>query len=225
MKRIATGGPLNYLNEMFGCNSRSKTVQVMSLLNAHPTTDPTSLKRMIEEHSNSECKHCCIRSTGPVEKFALDLFQCQFKPDAKQWLKKNGRHTYQQCLHFQEALFCEAPIRGMKFEQRSRHEVEKSLSESDPGPEWRTRQSSPSEDFDLGVDYFLLMNGITILGVQVKPTSVMGREDVMNTNKDKHSQCPHPVLFHFYDTRGVFQGGEEICSAASKILHLPNDIG
>ena len=205
MKRLRTGGPLNLLNERSGCNARAKTVPVMALLEAHPTSDPERLRQTIEEHAFAHCAACGLRSTGPVERFALALFQAQFTPEAKGWLSSHGRHTFARCLDFQRELFCVAPIRGKEFELRSRGEVEALLR----GEGWASRRATPHEDGDLAVDYVVARFGTPVFGVQVKPHTVLTRADVMRDTRSKHARCPFPVLFHVYDETGAFSPARE----------------
>ena len=224
MKRIATGGCLNVLNERFNCNARSKTVSIMALLDAHPTDNPAALKKCIEEHSYNKCP-CGIRSGGPVEKFALPLFEAQFKEGAGQIMQGQTK-TYEECLAFHTALFCESPIRGKRFELKSRKVVSDGLGtllasiDTQAGAlpiTWKTRRSSPYEDGDLAIDYVILKNGTPHMGVQVKPCTVKGREDVLELNRTKHSKCMYPVAFHFYQSDGEFEDTSKLCEFCCSI--------
>lgn len=219
MKRLKTGGPLNALNEQSGCNARARTVPIMALLESHPTTSPNTLKRTIEEHSFYECA-CGIRSTGPVEKFALSLFEAQFQPTAKTWLRAHRRFTYDECLSFHEELFCKAPIRGRYFEYKSRTEVLAALQGRFPEHEWTTRRPTVHEDGDLGVDYVVERKGVPCIGVQVKPHTVLAREDVMHVNRQKHASCSYPVVFHVYDASRAFTDSSLVVDAVQKHLLL-----
>jgi len=203
MRRIATGGPLNWLNEKSRCNSRANSVPIMSLLEAHPTDDPEVLKRCIEDHAFIECE-CGIKSRGPIEKFALSLFEAQFTPLALDWKKKHGTFSYDECLKFQHALFCEAPIRGRLFEMKSRCIVECLLKERYPTV--KTRKATVHEDLDLGVDYIAYVPpAVNILvGVQVKPHSAMSMKNVLKMHTEKHKKCTFPVFFHVYHPNGAF---------------------
>ena len=203
MRRIATGGPLNWLNERSRCNSRANSVPIMSLLDAHPTHDPEVLKKCIEEHAFSECT-CGIKSKGPIEKFALSLFEAQFAPFAQEWKRKHGTFSYEDCLKFQHALFCEAPIRGRLFEMKSRLIVEGLLRDSFPSV--KTRKATVFEDADLGVDYvvFVPPSVDILMGVQVKPQSAMNIHNVLKMHTEKHKKCKFPVVFHVYQSNGAF---------------------
>lgn len=209
MRRLATGGPLNELNELCGCNSRARTVPVMALLDAHPTDDATELRRLIEEHARAECA-CGVASQGPVEKFALGLFEAQFSAAGTRWRERHRRYTYDECLRFHVALFCEAPIRGRRFELRSRAAVEAAADGA-----LRTRRATPNEDGGMGVDYVVVRDGRDALGVQVKPASVLHRPDVLSINRQKHSRCPYPVVFHVYDDDGTFRDTAAVVTRAT----------
>ena len=199
MKRLRTGGALNILNERYGCNSRSRTVPIMALLDAHPTDDPATLRCTIEAHTHGACA-CGVRSTGPVEKFALALFEAQFN---ESWREAgHRRYTFAECLEFQTELFCAAPIRGRLFEYRSRAAM-LALLEKEAGA-WTTRRPTPHEDGTLGMDYVARRDGVDAFGVQVKPHTVLQRVYVMEMNRKKHALCPVPVVFHVYDSEGAF---------------------
>lgn len=224
MRRIATGGPLNYLNERGGCNARSKTVPVMALLDAHPTDDPAQLRLLIESHSHQEddvrnpCP-CGVRSTGPVEKFALGLFEAQFRCVSQDgetpWVRAHRRYSFEECLAFHLALFCEAPIRGRKFELSSRKVVQDELLSRFPASKWTTRKATQREDCDLAVDYVIRKDGVEVAGVQVKPSSTLGRSDVVKQNAAKHARAPFPVHFHFYDDSEKFLDTEDLCASVA----------
>ena len=203
MKRIGTGGPLNVLNELCACNSRSKTVAIMALLDAHPTDDPIQLEELIRNHSQTSCE-CGVRSTGPLESFATLLFEAQNDPRALRWKTAHRRHTMQECLDFHRALFCEAPIRGRKFELRSRQALEQQLN-ADNKVVWTTRRATRYEDANLAVDYIVLYEKKEMFGVQVKPHTALYRADIMSINRAKHAKCSYPVVFHIYDDDGMFQ--------------------
>lgn len=223
MKRLPTGGPLNALNERFGCNSRARTVPVMALLDAHPTADAGVLRDTIERHAHSACA-CGIRSTGPVEKFALALYEAQFAPTAASWLAEHGRHRYEQCLRFHVALFCEAPIRGRKYEYASRELVERALAGDGAPSPWATRRATQTEDFDCAVDYVITHDGSSVLGVQVKPASAMYRRATVELNRTKQVQCDFPVRFHVYDDGGSFpaeQTREIVAAAIAAAAEVP----
>ena len=209
MQKIATGGPLNALNEHFKCNSRARTVAVMALLEKHPTDDPEVLRKTIEDHSFGSCD-CGVRSTGPVEKFALSLYEAQFQTGAEEWLKRHGRHDYARCLSFQVALFCEAPIRGRLFEYRSRNAVTAALREAYPSHEWSTRHATSDEDAGMAIDYFVLEGGNAVAGIQVKPQTAMTRHDTVQMNRQKMKKFDGYVAFHVYDSHGAFADTSDI---------------
>ena len=214
MRRIPTGGPLNWLNEKSRCNSRANSVPIMSLLESHPTDDSEVLKKCIEEHAYTECE-CGIKSKGPVEKFALSLFEAQFSQWATEWRKKNGTFSYDDCLKFQHALFCEAPIRGRLFEMKSRSIVERLLKERYPAV--KTRKATLSEDLDMGVDYMVYVPPLDdiLLGIQVKPHSAMQMMSVLRMHTEKHKKCQFPVLFHVYHSNGKFDDIDGLDTIAS----------
>jgi len=209
MRKLATGGPLNRLNELNRCNARANSVPIMSLLDAHPTDDPEVLKQCIEEHACIECE-CGIKSKGPVEKFALSLFDAQFTPASAPWRQKYGTFSYDDCFKFQRALFCEAPIRGRRFEMKSRGIVERLLRAK--YPTIKTRKASGFEDASLGIDYLVSVAPSldVLLGIQVKPHSAMMMGSVLNMHARKHEKCTFPVFFHVYRADASFDDIEGI---------------
>ena len=192
-KRLATGGPLNELNELCGCNSRKHTVSVMELLEHHPTHDPGVLRRCIEDHSFSDCA-CGVRSTGPVAKFALRLFEAQFCDAAAAWRAANRRYTYKECYDFHNTLFTVAPLRGRATEMTSRALLVAALGDD----RFTTRKATTREDFGCAVDYVVLHENRIVAGVQVKPDSAMERPDTLSLNRLKQKDFEAPVYFHVY---------------------------
>lgn len=196
--RLPTGGPLNGLNERAKVNSRARSVPVTDLVRRHSPHTPSQLRRLIEEHYRCRCD-CGIRSQGPVERFALNLYEAQFT-DAT-YLTQHAAAPYQRCFEFIHALFCVAPLRGVNMENASRAALVAALNRQTvvDGP-WETREASQVEDAECAVDFVLLCGGRSVVGVQVKPDSVLAREDVMALNRRKQSGFEHPVFFHIYST-------------------------
>ena len=217
MQRIATGGPLNRLNEMFKCNHPKLTVPVMALLDHHrDLCAPDDVRVAIERHAGAPACPCGLRSAGTVEMFAGRLFAAQFQPGAQAWLSQHGRHTYQQCLDFHMALFCEAPLRGRRFEELSREEMVRGLRAADPNGAWTSRRATKVEDAAMAVDYILVAEDGTQVGVQVKPESVMSRPDVIAMNQQKHRAFPGAVIWHVYGQDGAFRDTEGMVSDAAQ---------
>lgn len=204
MKRIATGGPLNILNEKFKCNAPRNTVPIMALVNEHQdVTSARGLEQLIAAHFHSQCP-CGIRSNGTVATFANALYKAQFKDEA--WMAKNGEHSEQQCYDFHYQLFCVGPVRGRQFETQSKLQLMAALYERAPEVRWVVRDATPREDADMAVDYVIgdAHAGSWQMGVQVKPVSVLSRGYVVEENKRKHTLFPGSVIWHVYGDDGRF---------------------
>ena len=183
---MKTGGPLNILNEMSQSNSVSNTVSIMKLINYHKPTNPLSIKKLIEEHSYYDCKCECV-SNGPLEKFALHLFESQF--NCKQWECKYII-SYSECYSFMFNLFCLAPLKGLKMENESK------LFFKNKG--FKITESTEYQDIKLGIDFFITKDEKTV-GIQVKPNSFFKRKNELQIQKKKHSLSKIPVFFDVYN--------------------------
>tara|TARA_Y100001954_G_scaffold178122_1_gene189392 strand:+ start:324 stop:1007 length:684 start_codon:yes stop_codon:yes gene_type:complete len=216
MRRLPTGGALNKLNERTGCNARRNTVPIMALIEAHPTVSPRAVEECIASHVGGTCP-CGIVSQGTVDDFSKRLFDAQESPAARDWRRLQGdvRFTLEECRNFMYCLFCEAPVRGRRFELASRELMEAALHKVDPVRKWRTRKASKEEDAGFAVDWVVMENQKVVAGVQVKPESAMGREDVIRMNREKHSMWGHFAVFHVYNDNGTFEDTDALARQIS----------
>ena len=193
--RLPTGGQLNLLNERARTNSRARSVPVADLVRKHQPHTPSQLRRLIETHHRVSCE-CGIRSQGPVEQFALNLYQVQFTDATYQ--REHDPLPFDACMTFMHALFCVAPLRGVNMEALSRTTLERECVLADSAHVWSTREATQEEDAGCAVDYILLRDQMPFVGVQVKPDSVLARTDVLALNLRKQKRFAHPVHFHTY---------------------------
>jgi len=197
-RRIATGGPLNFLNEAARTNSREKSVPVMALVAYHRPPHEEALESLIEQHCrlahSSQCP-CGVKSRGTVTDFGNNLYEAQQTCEAyKQQYPDQRAFTRQECYTFMRNLFCVAPLRGLRQEETSVSVLRKAI------PGIVVTLATRSEDFDYAVDYIVTHRGRD-LGVQVKPESFFNKEDCVVLTKEKHARFRHPVLFHTYSNR------------------------
>jgi hypothetical protein len=196
--RLPTGGPLNFLNERAKTNSRARSVPVTDLVRRHAPQTSSQLRQLIETHYRTTCE-CGIRSQGPVERFALNLYEAQFTDPV--YVAQHDAVPYGRCFEFMYALFCVAPLRGVNMEVTSRHALLAALRQCrELDDSWGTREATQHEDVGCAVDYVLLHRDCPVAGVQVKPDSVFARSDVMALNRRKQREFAHPVFFHSYST-------------------------
>lgn len=197
---LPTGGPLNYLNEEYGCNSRINSVPVMALVQAHHPKTAEDLKKMIEEHTYNNCK-CGIISNGPVEKFALNLFQGQLKCQKyKEAYPNQSVFSYQNCYNFMYTLFCIAPIQGYLQEEKSKHLMKSLFLKG--GKEVDIIDATEEEDFKYAVDYLVKWNN-NFVGIQVKPQSFFKKDGPLKINNEKHLKYKYPVKYHIYNNNNL----------------------
>lgn len=196
-RRIATGGPLNFLNENAGTNSRGKSVPVMALVSHHRPATEEELEGLIEQHSRDRCI-CRVRSHGSVADFGKNLYEAQLTCTAyKERFPLQRKYTLDECYEFMRNLFCVAPLRGLRQEEKSIAVIRDALSShKDMVITLATRR----EDFDFAVDY-IVQCGDRKLGVQVKPESFFDKTDCVEKTKIKHEHFGHPVHFHTYSNR------------------------
>ena len=193
-KRIATGGPLNALNELAGTNQRSRSVSVMALVSNHRPRTPEELASLIEEHSKEKCD-CGIISQGTVLKFGLNLFEAQF--NCASYISQFGPHrsifSEDECYQFMYNLFCVAPLRGIKQEERSKSLIRDKLSSC------MIVDASIDEDFLYGVDYVVKSWDESVAaGIQVKPESFFKKHEYVDIQRLKHETYHLPVMYHIY---------------------------
>ena len=215
--RLPTGGDLNRLNEKYKCNARRNTVPIMDLVKYHGPTSPEHLRRLIEQHHTTHCTLCGCRSAGTVEQFAGRLYNAQFnEPDAQR------RFSWDECYRFHYTLFCVAPLRGLAMERAVQHAVAAVLTNKNNADiipttlmndgvnqrhTWHIREATQHEDFNCAVDLVIERTDQTgqwhtVIGLQVKPESVLKRKQVMVQNRQKQETFGAPVLFVVYDSRG-----------------------
>jgi hypothetical protein len=207
---------LNVLNERAKTNSRARSVPVTDLVRRHTPHTPSQLRKLIETHYRTQCD-CGIRSKGPVERFALNLYEAQFTDAA--YTAEHAPVPYDQCFRFMHALFCVAPLRGVNMEVASRDALLAALGEASERPaSWTAREATQHEDADCAVDFVLLRDGEVVAGVQVKPDSVLARADVMALNRRKQRAFDHPVFFHVYSTERLAFCERETQKLAATIL-------
>ena len=203
--RLPTHGELNDLNEKYQCNSRRNTVPVMDLVRYHRPDNPEVLRQLIEKHHNSACSRCRCNSAGTVEQFASRLYLAQFKE------KLTRRYSWDECYRFHYTLFCIAPLRGRSMEHASRNMIAAALKNDSTTATCHVREATQTEDFECAVDLVIARSADptapALLGIQVKPQSVLHRTTIMEQNRQKHAAFAAPVIFHIYDRRGTFTPG------------------
>ena len=203
MKRLSTGGPLNHLCETMGVNRRDRSVPTSTLVSHHRPVDAEDMRSLIEQHYYGTCDKCTAVSKGPVEQFSLNLFNAQFKN--KTFQEQHRRYSYEECHSFIYTLFCVAPLRGRKMELQSRRSLLRSAQEvvgTESG--LHAKDATEEEDASFAVDWLLCASDGPVCGVQVKPSSVLGRRDVIAANEKKQSLYHLPVFMHVYDLDGEF---------------------
>jgi len=198
-RRIDTGGPLNFLNEAAKTNSREKSVPVMALVAYHRPSSEEELETLIEQHSKSHQCECNVRSRGTVADFGKNLYEAQSTCLAyKEKFPSQRIFSMEECYSFMRNLFCVAPLRGLRQEEKSVREIHDLLKAMDG--DMSIRLATRSEDFDYAVDYIVSMRGQE-LGIQVKPESFFNKKECVQNNKEKHARYHRPVLFHIYSNR------------------------
>jgi len=198
-RRIDTGGPLNFLNEAAKTNSRQKSVPVMALVAHHRPSSEEELETLIEEHFKSYRCECNVRSRGTVADFGRNLYEAQSTCLAyKERFPSQRIFSMEECYSFMRNLFCVAPLRGLRQEEKSVREIHDALKAMDG--DMNIRLATRSEDFDYAVDYIVSLRGRE-LGIQVKPESFFNKKESVQNNKEKHARYHRPVLFHIYSNR------------------------
>lgn len=226
-KRLPTGGELNWLNEKHRCNARRNTVPVMDLVKHHRPSSPENLRALIEAHYTAHaCAQCGCKSAGTVEQFASQLFEAQYN-EPEHNVKR--RYTWDECYAFHYTLFCVAPLRGIAMERAVHHAVETVFrnAHANTAPRvWCIREATQREDVDCAVDLVIERSDAdtdsahTVLGLQVKPDSVLKRKSVMAQNRRKHRTFGAPVLFVMYDQRGHWSPtAPEVVTEAERLWH------
>lgn len=223
-KRLPTGGELNWLNEKYKCNARCNTVPVMDLVKHHRPTSPETLRTLIEGHyTGSVCAECGCKSAGTVEQFASQLFEAQYN-EPTHAVKR--RYTWDECYVFHYTLFCVAPLRGIAMERAVHRAVDTLLRHAEPSA-LTIREATQREDVECAVDLVIERadgdsehSPRTILGLQVKPDSVLKRNSVMAQNRRKQKTFGAPVLFVVYDQRGQWlPTASDVVTEAERLWH------
>lgn len=221
-ERLPTGGELNWLNEKYKCNARRNTVPVMDLVRHHRPTSPENLRTLIEAHYTvNVCAQCGCKSAGTVEQFASQLFEAQYNEPEQ---RVNRRYTWDECYTFHYTLFCVAPLRGIAMERAVHGAVGTLLRHTRA---WCIREATQREDFDCAVDLVIERTDAdsdhrprAVLGLQVKPDSVLKRTSVMAQNRRKHKTFGAPVLFIVYDQRGQWSPtASDVVTEAERLWH------
>lgn len=198
--RLATGGPLNPLNESNRLNQRENSVFCMGLVKAHQPKNPKEMRTLIERHYTNVCT-CGIKSKGTVEQFALNLLNAQLQDDS--FRAKHGIFSYDRCYEFQFDLFCVGPLMGRSQEMKSRKICLHALSDKCV----KVREVSDHEECGCAIDYVLCHDSFgDLLGVQVKPATCP--PNVLRENTKKQRKAEFDTLFHCYDQDGTFDGDE-----------------
>ena len=233
--RLPTGGELNRLNEKYKCNARHNTVPVMDLVKYHSPSSPEQLRELIEHHHTNDCAHCGCKSAGTVEQFASRLYNAQFNEPLH---NVQRRYTWDECYLFHYTLFCVAPLRGVAMEKAVQNAVATALKNKQ-APNytnnngrrtnvWTIREATQREDFDCAVDLVMEWTDHnshlhTILGLQVKPQSVLKRKCVMEQNRHKQRTFGAPVLFVVYNNHGKWTPTtEQVVEEAERLRPLPS---
>jgi len=199
-QRIATGGPLNFLNEAARTNSRQQTVPVMALVAYHRPVHDNELENLIEQHCplHPPCP-CGIQSRGTVTDFGNNLYEAQQTCEAYQQQYPGQRiFSRQECYTFMRNLFCVAPLRGLRQEEKSVSVLEKAI------PGINVVLATRSEDFEYAVDYIVTYHEKQ-LAIQVKPESFFNKDKCIQISNEKHErfrQFRHvDVYYHVYSNR------------------------
>jgi hypothetical protein len=101
--------------------------------------------------------------------------------------------SMEECYSFMRNLFCVAPLRGLRQEEKSVREIHDALKAKD-GNNIYIRLATRSEDSDyaVGLNRFSAWTGT---GIQVKPESFFNKKECVQNNKEKHAKYHRPVLF------------------------------
>lgn len=166
-----------------------------------------------------------LQECRSVEQFATALYTAQFREPAQQ-VKR--RYTWDECYRFHYALFCVAPLWGLAMERMALREIREALVKLNTSPdnnnsnsathELAVREATEHEDVECAVDLVVertvvraskahasIDSPVIVLGIQVKPESVLHRKNVMAQNKRKQETFGAPVTFMVYDREGVFR--------------------
>lgn len=212
---LPTGGPLNYLNEAAGTNSRNRSVPIMQLVSYHKPDTPEECEALIAGHCTRGCP-CGLRSKGTVKDFAQNLYDAQFTTHSyRVKYPEQPPFTLEDCYAFMHSLFCVGPLRGLQQEKKS-----KAWANTQINATMHIRDGTPEEDFDYAVDYVVMKKepAIILFGVQVKPDSFFRRSDSVAVNNAKHSKWGHPVIYHTYRNTNLQFIGESNMEFRNKIM-------
>ena len=212
----------------------------MDLVKYHSPSSPEQLRELIEHHHTHDCAHCGCKSAGTVEQFASRLYNAQFN-EPRQSVQR--RYTWDECYLFHYTLFCVAPLRGVAMEKAVQNAVATALTavKNKQAPNhtnnngrrtnvWTIREATQREDFDCAVDLVMEWTDHnshthTILGLQVKPQSVLKRKRVMEQNRHKQRTFGAPVLFVVYNNHGKWTPTtEHVVEEAERLRPHPSHL-
>jgi len=115
-----------------------------------------------------------------------------------------------------------APLRGLAMEHMALRHIREALAGLTTAPTLVVREATEHEDVMCAVD-IVVERVVTqdagvdtggepapvapaiVLGIQVKPESVLHRKCVMEQNRQKQETFGAPVTFMVYDRKGVFR--------------------
>lgn len=230
-KRFVTGGILNRINELYKCNSKHRSVPVMSLIRHHQPKTNAQLAMLIEVHqANREYANCpCgCRSAGTVKDFGKNLYDAQLdyfnKLSESERIANNFNEvfTLEHCELFMYTLFITNSLRGNNMETKAQQELNRT------GKVYHKLECASEElDFKYAVDLIAVnKENKAVCGVQVKPATYQTlREDheVKVVSRKKNAAWGMPVFYLYYSNDMQFTNLEEVITKLNdhiKMLEL-----
>jgi len=188
---LRTGGPLNYINEIYGLNKPELSVPIMKLVHCHKPLSEQTLHALLKDHMHTGCNLCrCRVLYGGVAGWSERLYDIA-KPSYPTVTRK-------ECDNFVYDLFIRAPLRGRMMEEQALDDLTNSL------PHYRFRFADDKTDIQFAVDIECLRDHKVIAGVQVKPLSFLKQPAAVEVNHMKNDRWGLPVYYLYYDKNGLF---------------------
>lgn len=217
-KLFSTGGILNRINELYKCNSKYRSVPVMSLIRSHNPKNNDELVFLISSHQkghrheNCECK---CKSAGTLKDFGKNLYDAQLDYFSKMGQAEKDKYNFNEpyslehCEMFMYTLFISCSLKGDKSETRAVNKLNAS------GELYHKVEIAPELlDFKYGVDIVAKdKHGKDVCGIQVKPESYMKLSEnhpAVMVNLNKNKAWGKPVIYLYYNMKMEFLNFKDV---------------
>jgi hypothetical protein len=192
---VRTGGVLNEVNRRHKTNAPWRTIGVMKLVNVHRPMSEPELERLIEAHTDHDCRACGQRArNGGLPGWSTALWaavQAELA-DPRSPLPRAEllAVTPLQCAWWMHALYLRQPLKGRGWEARALADLNAAFG--------GFRAASAHEDEAYGVDLVHVC-----CGVQVKPATYRScAAAVQAGHAEQNRRFGRPVIYLYYTETG-----------------------